>query len=102
LFLGIGIAAWLTARRAIILSKARPDLEWVGHLGRAFQVSLIGYAVGGTFVNIGYWDLMYYEIVIITAACRLAAEQTTKPLPAPARAWNPVPAGVGASQQRPR
>jgi probable O-glycosylation ligase (exosortase A-associated) len=73
IFLSAGIAAWLTARRTIALSRGRADLEWADRLARAFQVSLVGYAVGGAFVNIGYWDLVYYEIVIVAAACRLAA-----------------------------
>jgi probable O-glycosylation ligase (exosortase A-associated) len=73
IFLSAGIAAWLTARRAIALSKGRADMEWAGQLARAFQVSLVGYAVGGAFVNIGYWDLVYYEVVIVAAASRLAA-----------------------------
>lgn len=71
LFLGLGLAAWLTARRTIALGKSRPDLEWAAQLARAFQVSVVGYAVGGTFVNICYWDLMYYEIVIVMVAHRL-------------------------------
>lgn len=73
IFLSIGVASWFTARRTIALSKGREDLKWAEHLARATQVSLVGYAVGGAFVNIGYWDLIYYEIVILVAASRLAA-----------------------------
>jgi hypothetical protein len=29
--------------------------------------------VGGAFVNIGYWDLIYYEIVLLLAAYKLAS-----------------------------
>lgn len=73
IFLSIGVASWFTARRTIALSKGREDLKWAEHLARAIQVSLVGFAVGGAFVNIGYWDLIYYEVVILVAACRLAA-----------------------------
>ncbi len=73
IFLSLGIAAYMTARRTVALSEGRPEIEWTGSVARAFQVSLVGYAVGGAFVNIGYWDVMYYEIVIIVAAHRLAA-----------------------------
>lgn len=72
IFLSIGLASWSTARCTIALSKGREDLKWAEHLARAIQVSLVGYAVGGAFVNIGYWDLIYYEIIILVAASRLA------------------------------
>lgn len=91
LFLGAGFAAWGTARRTIALSKGRPELEWTAHLARAFQVSLVGYAVGGAFVNIGYWDLIYYEVVLVTAAWRLASVAAA----APALGAVQPPAAVG-------
>ena len=84
IFLSIGVASWFTARRAIALSKGRDDLKWAEHLARAVQVSLVGYAVGGAFVNIGYWDLIYYEIVILVAAGRLAAAPRNTAAPAAA------------------
>jgi len=102
IFLSLGLAAWSTARRTIALARTRPQHAWAGQLARAFQVSLVGYAVGGMFVNIGYWDLMYYEIVIVVVACRLAS--------APARAVPSVavntgvpsvgPPRAGSAQQR--
>jgi probable O-glycosylation ligase (exosortase A-associated) len=98
IFLALGFAAWGTARRTIALSEARPDLEWAGNLARAFQVSLVGYAVGGTFVNIGYWDVMYYEIVIVTAACRLA---TAAVMAAPTAAATPAATAVGPARRGP-
>jgi hypothetical protein len=34
-------------------------------------VSLVGFAVGGTFVNISYWELQYYELMVLVSAFRL-------------------------------
>jgi putative inorganic carbon (hco3(-)) transporter len=65
LFLSLGAVAWSYARRIIAAARAGPELEWAGQLARAVQVSLIGYGSGGTFVNIGYWDLPYMEIVLL-------------------------------------
>jgi probable O-glycosylation ligase (exosortase A-associated) len=67
LFLSIGMAAWTCARRIIKLSGSNPDLAWAANLARAVQISLIGYAVGGAFINIAYWELPYYEIVGLMA-----------------------------------
>jgi len=65
LFLSIGFVAWSLARRIIKLSKTQPENAWAGQLARAIQVSLIGYAVGGAFINIGYWEIQYYEIIAL-------------------------------------
>ena len=63
----------MTARRVIARSRDAPDKHWAGNLARSIQVSLIGFAVGGAFVNISYWELQYYELVILVAAYRLVA-----------------------------
>src|SRR5882672_10180284 len=68
LFLSLGIASWMTARRTIKASRDCPDYAWEGNLARAIQISLIGFASAGAFVNIAYWDFVYYEIVILMAS----------------------------------
>ena len=40
-------------------------------LARMIQVSLIGFAVGGAFVNIGNWDMMYYLAIAALATARV-------------------------------
>jgi probable O-glycosylation ligase (exosortase A-associated) len=73
LFLALGIASWTVSWRLIRASRDRPDLAWAGDLARAIQVSLVGFAVGGAFVNIAYWELLYYIIVVLMATSRLAS-----------------------------
>jgi putative inorganic carbon (HCO3(-)) transporter len=104
IFLSLGLAAWSTARRTIALARSRPHYAWAGQLARAFQVSLVGYAVGGMFVNITYWDLMYYEIVIVVVACRLVSAPAL-PMPsvtADTGSARAVPPPAGPAQQRAR
>ncbi len=73
LFLSLGFATWMTARRIIKVSGNHPDYAREANLARAIQVSLIGFATAGAFVNIAYWDFVYYEIVILMAtSCRVA------------------------------
>lgn len=71
LFLTLGITGWINARRIVRAERDRPELAWTSDLARAIQVSLVGYAIGGAFVNIGYWDLPYYEIVVLMTLSRL-------------------------------
>lgn len=68
LFLALVIACWRVSGRLIRASRDRPDLLWADNLARATQISLVGFAVGGAFVNISYWELPYYEMIILMAA----------------------------------
>ncbi|MCX8114119.1 MAG: putative O-glycosylation ligase, exosortase A system-associated [Burkholderiaceae bacterium] len=83
LFLALGITGWMNARRIVRAARDQPELGWASDLARVIQVSLVGYAVGGAFVNIGYWDLPYYEIVILMTVWSLIG---TPNAPAAARA----------------
>jgi probable O-glycosylation ligase (exosortase A-associated) len=73
LFLALVLVCWRVSGRLIRASRDRPDLLWADNLARATQVSLVGFAVGGAFVNISYWELPYYEMVILMAAHRLVS-----------------------------
>jgi hypothetical protein len=42
-----------------------PELEWAGDLVRMVQVSLAGYAVGGAFVGLAYFDLPYHLMAVV-------------------------------------
>lgn len=86
LFLSLIAAGWLNARKVIKLSKKNPEHAWAGDLARAVQVSLIGFAVGGAFVNIGYWELQYYEILAVMLALQIVKAPAPQPKPEPAPA----------------
>ena len=76
LFLTLGLMGWVTARRVIARSRTVPENAWAGQLARSIQVSLIGFGVGCAFVNISYWELQYYELVLLVAAYKLVTATT--------------------------
>ena len=65
LFLFLWLLAWRDAAWISLHTLRRPDLQWASHLARMIQVSLVGYAVGGAFLNLAYWDVPYYLIVAL-------------------------------------
>jgi probable O-glycosylation ligase (exosortase A-associated) len=75
IFLAIGITTWLMARRLIAAASNDPETQWAGKLARAIQVSLVGFGAGGAFVNIGYWEPPYYEVLILLVAYNLVIDQ---------------------------
>ena len=91
LFLGLGIASWMMARRILRASRDRPDYSWAGGLARVMQVSFIGFAVGGAFVNIAYWEVVYFEIVVLMGVYNLVRQLAPKAPPERSeRALNPA------------
>jgi len=70
-FIGLGIfllLGWLTLRSGkwvLKHTRDRPDLRWAQDLASMTQVSIIGYAVGGAFLGLAYFDLYYHLIAII-------------------------------------
>jgi putative inorganic carbon (hco3(-)) transporter len=67
LFLSIGaICLWNSIRLRSEGAK-RPETQWVRELSSMLQVSMVGYAVGGAFLSLAYWDMPYNLLVIVIA-----------------------------------
>jgi probable O-glycosylation ligase (exosortase A-associated) len=71
LFMLLGLFTWMRARQVIRFSRGNPDRKWAADLVGMIQVSLIGYAAGGAFLGLAYWDLPYHLMlmVLLTAKC---------------------------------
>lgn len=65
LFLTLLILSWRTGSAVIRLSKGLPNLLWATNLARMLQVSIIGYAVGGSFLSVLYFDVFYYIVMCL-------------------------------------
>ena len=63
-----GWYAWRLPR----VAAGRPDLAWAADFGRMAQVSLVVYAVGGSFLSLSYWDVSWTLLVVVAAAHTLA------------------------------
>lgn len=56
-------AGWLRRNAATI-----PQARWAADLGSMVQVSLVGYAVGGAFLSLSYFDLPYDVMLMVVLA----------------------------------
>lgn len=72
LFVSIWLLGWRLAQR-IRRSTRRDtgDLRSLGLLASMCQVSLVGYAVGGAFLSLAYFDLPYNILVMLVVANRM-------------------------------
>lgn len=70
LFILLGLLAWIRAQQIIKRCKHDPDKKWAADLAAMIQVSLIGYAAGGTFLGMSYFDLPYHLMIILLLAAK--------------------------------
>lgn len=66
LYLALGVFTWRTASR--LARETAGDAEfrdWVPMLMKSIQVSIVGFAVGGAFLNLLHFDVHYYIIAFV-------------------------------------
>jgi putative inorganic carbon (hco3(-)) transporter len=70
LFLLLWWLIWREAGKLKVEGTQQPESRWTSELGAMCQVSLIGYAVGGTFLSLAYFDLPYNIMIVVVLARR--------------------------------
>lgn len=101
LFLAIWWSTWRTAQWLIRNCGETRETEWCRHLGAMCQVALVGYAVGGAFLSLAYFDLPYDILIIAVLAKRWALEAKSEQknaADAPLDGVSPGGPKVGAQQ----
>lgn len=89
LFLGIWITTWYSAGWLRTQRNVPVQAQWTADLGAMCQVSMAGYAVGGAFLSLAYFDLPY-EIMVMVVLTRIWVKKRsweTEPVPASSR-WS--------------
>jgi len=74
LFLAIWWSVWRSANWLMTQGGKTPETLWCKHLGAMCQVSLVGYAVGGAFLSLAYFDLPYDILLLVMVAKRWLQE----------------------------
>ncbi len=68
LFLLLWITTYREAGWLMRNAGSNPNTLWAAQLGAMAQVSLVGYAVGGAFLSLGYFDLPYNMMALVMLA----------------------------------
>jgi probable O-glycosylation ligase (exosortase A-associated) len=68
LYLLLWLFVWGTAGQLRKQGARRPETLWVSQLGAMTQVSIVGFAVGGAFLSLAYFDLPYNLLVLVVLA----------------------------------
>ncbi len=75
IFLILGIIFWRNASKIIKMTKGSPQNKWAYDLASMLQVTLVGYAVGGAFLGLAYFDLIYHLFIILIIIRRIIETQ---------------------------
>jgi len=92
IFLLLGFVTMRWAGRTVRLCRGHSELTWASDLASMTQVSLVGYAVGGAFQNLAFFDLFYHIIAIVVLA-RILVERVLRSKAASVREAPSYPAG---------
>ena len=74
LFLILGALALRTGTYVVRRANSDPELKWAKDLASMVRISVIGYAVGGTFLGLAYFDF-YYHLVAVLVLLRSIVEE---------------------------
>ncbi len=100
LFLALWVLAWRGAGRLRTLSRANAELQWVHQLASMCQVALVGYAIGGAFLSLAYFDLPYNILIMIVVTQRWVERQAAQPSASPAAVRDVArPAMIGSGDR---
>ena len=68
LYLGLWVSTYRSAGWLRKNASEHSETQWAAVLGSMTQVSLVGFAVGGAFLSLSYFDLPYNLMVIVVLA----------------------------------
>jgi putative inorganic carbon (HCO3(-)) transporter len=74
LYLLLGVLTWRSAGWIARSTEGNIELRWAGSLATMIQTSMVGFAVGGAFLSLVYFDVPYYLMGAIVTT-RLLVEQ---------------------------
>ena len=91
IFVMIFLTTWRSAGWLRRQKFASPDARWCNDMGAMCQVSLAGYAVGGAFLSLSYFDLPYYIMVLVVLTRVWAENKAWLKEPVYRPGWRTIP-----------
>ena len=86
LFLLLLFVSYRVGTKIITSTRGRPDLAWARSLATMLQIAMVGYATAGAFLSLGFFDLYYALLAIMTATQVVVRKELASPSEAKAAA----------------
>lgn len=94
LFIGIWWSVWKNAGWLIKHGGENAETLWCKHLGSMCQVSLVGYAVGGAFLSLAYFDLPYNALIMVALSRKWIEQKAWMSEASESQMASPVPGAM--------
>lgn len=91
LYLALGVLTWRAGSWVVHHTRAVPALQWAWRLTTMLQVSLAGFAVGGAFLSLAYFDVPYFIMAAMVAIRLVVSRELAVPVAPPASLRQPLP-----------
>jgi putative inorganic carbon (hco3(-)) transporter len=98
LFLLLWLLVWRSAGWLRRKGRDHPESVWTSDLGSMIQASIAGYAIGGAFLSLAYFDLPYNLLLLVVITRRWVAEKAWQEEPVPEAGVTQVPSMPTPSQ----
>jgi putative inorganic carbon (hco3(-)) transporter len=79
LYLLMGVCTWRACAWIIDHTSAAAQLHWARSLATMVQTSMVGFAVGGAFLSLVYFDMPYYLMAAVIATRVLVERELNSP-----------------------
>ncbi|MBA4175612.1 MAG: putative O-glycosylation ligase, exosortase A system-associated [Leptothrix sp. (in: Bacteria)] len=101
LYLALGVATWRSASWLRVHGAKSPESIWCAELGSMAQVSLLGFAVGGAFLSLSYFDLPYIIMSAVVVTRIWVQTEGWRREPTYVHNWKVVPGMGGPARRKP-
>ena len=88
LFLATIAASLWNCRWIVRRTRGRPELAWAADLARLSQISLVIYLVTGAALSMGYFELVYILVAVLSRCRRIVSQQLAADSVAAADPWD--------------
>lgn len=78
LYLAFWFSTYFGAGRIARRARGNTELDWAVNLMNMCKVSMVGFACGGAFLSLAYWDMPYYLMVVVVATGLLVKAEQAK------------------------
>jgi probable O-glycosylation ligase (exosortase A-associated) len=68
---------WRMGSEIVARCRGRPEDAWAFWLAGMVQASLVAYFIGGAFLNLAYWDMPYYVMVLLAVTRHVLKSEGT-------------------------
>jgi len=78
IYLLFGFLTWRSGQWIIRNTRGLGEYQWASSLASMIQVSFVGFAIGGAFFSLLYWDVPYYLMTAMVATRILVEKELVK------------------------